>query len=213
MLLCLVAYFILTPGPSVGEYAYRLENGEDTEYPFCLKFPSTDSEVRFTVDNELYFIHCYLWGNLTIVCLVPLGTMLGLCFCNLADVTRHGHVACPLSLQSLHLCYSLSFPQSCRQGYSRHRLWYLLFRISYRSLRAPKSAFQGRTIESNLKSNAMKYFGLHTAYTIGTQQALKTAKMMKTRQLMFAIAGGVISTTAKTHLFTKDISSGWWWLG
>jgi len=39
--------------------------------------------------------------------------------------------------------------------------------------------------------------------TIGTQRALKTAKIINTRQLIFAIAGGVISTTANTHLRTR----------
>ncbi|OJT07525.1 hypothetical protein TRAPUB_1621 [Trametes pubescens] len=41
-------------------------------------------------------------------------------------------------------------------------------------------------------------------YTSGTQSALKIAKMMKTRQFMLAIAGGVISTTAKTHIQLKN---------
>ena len=37
----------------------------------------------------------------------------------------------------------------------------------------------------------------------GTQSAFVTAKMMNTRQSMLAIAGGVISTTAKTHIQLK----------
>ena len=56
----------------------------------------------------------------------------------------------------------------------------------------------------SMSSNSKPFVSGKNAYTSGTHSAFVMANMIKTFQLMLAIAGGVISTTAKTHIQLKN---------